>query len=318
VGKALEVLEIRGHCKYLYEKIVNEAGRMTQDHRVKEMDVIKEDYWNSYLLKHREFMELVDGLGTKAELLLVAPICEVVVLVSEVILQVFEKFEKIQKEAGKVLGSQRDEAGYKTRLAYRQSEFEEFKGFDWVRKQVFESNSEVIKHFQPNGNSELMVEPGQRFLMRTGDFHQNWCKGIASDGKKGFIPKSCIKIFANAQILQEPDRVYKTPAVTKEDFMKSALEHRSMLSNFIKNSKQVLESFKDQRHLVSLVSNLMELSSANGIFIQYPDQLPSFLHYLPLYIESQSLCTKLLTNSPEKLQLSTLIITILTEIVSPT
>lgn len=318
MGKALEVFEIRGHCKYLFEKIVSEASRITQDHRVKEMEVIKEDYWNSYLVKHREFMELIDGLGLKAELLFVAPICEVVVLVSEVILEAFDKFQEIKNEAHLVLRSQRDFAGYKMRLAYKQNVFEEFKGFDWVRRQIFESNSEVAKCFEPNGNSELQVKPGQGFLMRAGDFHHNWCKGILSDGKKGFVPKSCVQVFSNAQILQEPDRIYKIKPITKEEFIKLGLEHVEKLSNFMKSYKQITENCKDQRHLISLISNLMELSSANTILIQNPDQLPSFLHYLPLYIESHSLCVKILQKSPEKLQLSPLIITILTEIVFST
>lgn len=309
------MFEVRTHCKYLYDKIVSEASKITQDHRVKEMEIIKEDYWSSYLIKHKEFQDLIERVRIKAGLLFVAPVCEAVVLASDVFLVAARVLQGVKADADLELERIRDFDGYKTRLGYKQMELGEFKGFDWIRRLFFESNSEIIKEFDPTGSGELQVKPGQRFYLYTGDFHQNWCKGVSETGQKGFIPKSCVKVFANAQILQESDTVYKIQPSNEKDLICLCSEHLIKLQNFVKNYKTMPENIKDQRHLLTIMSNAIELSAAVELLLKNPQKFSNFLNFLPLYVGSYMICLKILRNSYEKTQLVQFVGEILNEFV---
>ena len=317
----LKLYEIRSHCKYLYEKILSESGKMTQDHRVKEMELIKEDYWTSYLLKHKEFQKSLIDLQGSAKVHFVQPIVEHIRYASQFLSTYAENMREVEENVGKseILTRIQD---FSVRFEYNQRDLKVFDKdtiFRYARIKMFVGNSGIVKSFDPTGPGELRVEKASRFMLRNGDFHHNWVKGIACDGHKGFVPKVCVEVFRFGLVLQEPDRVYKI-TLGNIDFKCEIEKHLQALLGFAKSYTKINKALQKEQHLVRLMSRIGEIIRANQIlFLNYQDFdeiIQDYFVFLPNYPESYHFCLKVLKSSSEKLILSPFVCAVAEEIVN--
>lgn len=293
---------------------------MTQDHRVKEMELIKEDYWTSYLLKHKEFQLSLNELQDSAKAHFVSPVVQHVRFCTGFLSTYAENLKQVEESVGKGESLMRIQ-DFNARFEYNQRSLkvlEKEKIFGYVRAKMFEGNSGVVKDFEPTGPGELKVEKGDRFMVRSGDFHCNWVKGIGGDGNKGFVPKVCVEVFRFGLVLQEPDRVYKI-SFGNIDFKCEIEKHLETLSGFIKSYTKINKPVQREQHLIRLMSRIGEIIRANKILLhnyqEFDEIIQDYFVFLPNYTESYHFCLKVLQSSSEKLVLSPLICAIAEEIV---
>jgi hypothetical protein len=191
--------------------------------------------------------------------------------------------------------------------------------FRYIRKKITEGNSFIQKKFEPNGAGELKVEAGERFVLRAGDFHQNWAKGISFNGEKGFIPKACVNRLRFAQVFEEHDRVYKIQPFEDQAFLQGVQKHLISIKILIDSYSKLPQNLRKEGNLVILMRNLVESVSVNKIFMnsleEHSENIEDFLVFLPLYTDSYDLCLKILKKSEEKLALSPFLCSISQELV---
>ena len=295
----------------MYNKLDSETSKITQNHRIQDMDSIKDDTWSSFLYKHKEFQQSLLDITNSVSFRLLGPIAEVVLNTSEFLKKYSENNAKVSNSANLYLETLESELKYPISIKYSQKTLKKYsleQSFQYIRSRIIEVNSEAIQTYTAINSDELSINIGDKLEIRDGVYHQHWCKALREDGKTGFIPSSSVMIYKYSTIIAELKDNYDIANLTSDDVIKTIKTTQDKFLQIISKFPEAKQDALTTKIFLQLEFKLKTLIKANKLFSKELKEniekaFEDFVVYLSIYLDTYNiieLSSQLLTDEHKK------------------
>ena len=288
------------------------------------MDTIKNDFWSSFLLKHKEFQDSLNIINSSLDICVIGPISELVSNSSDFLLNYYQQVSHSSVDSKSFLKSIERIHKYPITISYNQSDLRKFDDIEeslrFIRGRIIEVNCVAVNKYCGISEEELSVEPGDKLEVRDGNYHEHWCKGIKEDGTLGFLPSNCIRIHKYANILTDLSDGYAIKEINLRELLEIVGGFCIKTKGFINKLKEFTNISEISKKIFHLGCKLQDLLKINDIFLEelksrIKQALIGYIPYLSLYLDIYNIIPEILTLSTENIRKSPTFNEILSEIV---
>ena len=274
------------------------------------MDTIKEEFWTSFLHKHKEFQDSLMNITSTLSFSCIGPLSEVIMNCSEFLIKYSKELFEISEDSNIHIKSLEKTWKYPIVLRYSQNSLKRFESIEeslqLIRARTIEINCIAVNCYKGITEDEISVNIGEKLEIRDGRYHDHWCKIIKADGKIGFLPSNCVRIFKYATVLTEAQGHYDIKSFTVEEIIQKFVKINITIKGFLTVIKEITKKNQFNKEILRIESKLFDILKIHSLFIsENPEKientLKDYIAYLSLYLDLFNLIVTFVQITSEEL-----------------
>lgn len=277
------------------------------------MDSIKDDFWASFLYKHKEFLSSLATIKESVPINLIGSISELVSNVSEFLIKYSKSLDPITPISKSYIYELEKTLKYPISLYYNQIRLQKYPNVNdalrVARARVFESNCVVKADYIAVHPNELSIRIGDPLELRKPKNAESWYKAINLNGEMGYIPFACASPYKYSIILNEIQGYYDINSMIITDIIDAIKKAENIIKQTISSIKSHKVTPITNKKLPKLENKLHELIIANKLLLNELKEniqhgLLDYTIYLVLYIDIYHTIQSIISIIPHQTKVS--------------